>query len=72
VAFTAAVCFFLLRRVRWLWIITIVFVPLGFAMGILEGNLRWYGVALGLVDLTLLLLPDTRRFFQREALPAET
>ena len=68
---TAAVfCFFLLKGVPWLWIITIVFVPLGFAMSIIEGNVRWYGVAIGVVDLVLLLLPDTRRFFRREA-PAE-
>jgi hypothetical protein len=49
----------------------IAFVPLGFATGIIEGNVRWYGVGIGVVDLVLLLPPDTRRFFRREEIPAE-
>lgn len=54
-----------------LWILMIAFVPLGFATGIIEGNVRWYGVGIGVVDLVLLLPPDTRRFFRREEIPAE-
>lgn len=71
VALAAVVCFFLLRRVRWLWITVIVLDVLGFAPLIIEGGLTWYGAVEGLVALVLLLHPDTRRFFRRDEMAAE-
>jgi hypothetical protein len=70
VALAAVTCFFLLRVVRWLWLLMIAFIPIGFAQGLIEGNTRWYGIALGIVDLVLLLHPATRRFFRRQKSPA--
>ena len=64
--FAAVVCFFLLRGVRWLWVLAIVFVSLGLAANIIEGDAKWYGVGVGVLGLVLLLLPDTRRFFRNE------
>jgi hypothetical protein len=65
VAFELVVCFFLLRRVRWLWLLTIAFILLGFVRGAIEGNMRWYGIAQGIVALVLLLHPATQEFFKR-------
>jgi hypothetical protein len=72
VGFTIVICFFLLKGVRWLWILSIAFIPLGFAMAVAQGNVRWYSVALGVVDLILLIHPDTRRVFRREEIPVAT
>jgi hypothetical protein len=69
VALMTATCFFLLRGVRWLWLLVIAFIPIGFALGLIEGNTRWYGIALGIMDLVLLLHPATRRFFRRQESP---
>jgi hypothetical protein len=66
VALTAVTCFFLLRGVRWLWLLVLAFIPIGFALGLIEGNTRWYGIALGIVDLVLLLHPATRQFFRQQ------
>jgi hypothetical protein len=68
----AVFCFFLLRGVRWLWIITVAFVPLDLAIDIIGGNVRWYGVASGIVSLVLLLYRDTRHFFRREVPAVQT
>jgi hypothetical protein len=55
--------YFLLRGVRWLWILMIalfiVTIP-----SIISGSQRWEGVVLTLVGLALLLLPVTRRFYR--------
>jgi hypothetical protein len=40
VALALAVCFFLLRRVRWLWFATIALLLLAFVQSAVEGNLR--------------------------------
>jgi hypothetical protein len=69
VAITAVVCFFLLRAVRWLWLLMIASILLGFVLGAVEGKQRWYGIAQGVVALILLLHPATRRFFQRRETP---
>jgi hypothetical protein len=61
----AVICFFLLQRVHWLWVLMIAFIPLGFALGVIEANLTWHGTVIGVVDLVLLLHPATRRFFRR-------
>lgn len=63
--------FFLLRAVRWLWVATIVVGALELAFSLGTGAGTWYGYLLGLIDLGLLLLPVTRRFFgTREAVAA--
>jgi hypothetical protein len=63
--------FFLLKAIRWLWIATVVVGALELAFSLGTGAGTWYGYLLGLVDLALLLLPTTRRFFgMREALAA--
>jgi hypothetical protein len=63
--------FFLLRAVRWLWIATVVVGALEFAFSLSTGTGTWYGYLVGLIDLTLLLVPATRRFFgSREAVAA--
>lgn len=72
VAVTAVICFFLLRRVRWLWLLMIAFIPLGFVQGAIEGNMRWYGIAQGVVALFLLVHPTTLRFFRRAKVPSAT
>jgi len=72
VSFTGVVCFFLLRGVRWLWVLAIVFILLGLAANITGGDAKWYGVVIGVVGLVLLLLPDTRRFFRNEDSWAKT
>jgi hypothetical protein len=56
--------YFLLRGVRWLWIATIAVGVLGLVPEVILGSLSWQGGILTLLDLTLLLLPITRRYFQ--------
>jgi hypothetical protein len=70
VVFEVVVCFFLLRRVRWLWLLTIAFILLDFLLGTIEDKLKWYGIAQGMVALVLLLHPATREFFRRTETPA--
>jgi hypothetical protein len=70
VAFTAVVCFFLLRGVGWLWLLMIAFILLSFVLGVIEDNMRWYGIAQGVVALILLVHPTTRRFFRRAETPS--
>lgn len=63
--------FFLLRAIRWLWIATVVLGALELAFNLGTGSGAWYTYLLGLLDLALLLLPATRRFFGiREAVAA--
>jgi hypothetical protein len=70
VAFEIVVCFFLLRRVRWLWLLMIAFIPLGFVQEVIEGNLSWHGIALSIVALVFLLHPATQEFFRQPETPA--
>lgn len=58
--------YFLLKGVRWVWIVTIGIYVLGL-VDLISGSLTWRGAALGLVGLLLLLLPATRRYFSRDA-----
>ena len=55
--------FFLPRALRWLWIATAVFSAPLLALDFATGTGTWYGNSAGLVELGLLLLPFTRRFF---------
>lgn len=64
VVFGAAWDYFLLRAVRWLWIATVVGLALGGVIGLMIGSGTWWGNAIGLLQLCLLLLPPTRRFFE--------
>jgi hypothetical protein len=57
--------YFLLKGVRWVWIVTVGIYVLGFVPDLISGSLMWPGLALGLVGLMLLLLPVTRRHFSR-------
>jgi hypothetical protein len=56
--------YFLLRAVRWLWIATVVSFALIIIINLVTGSGTWWGSALGLLQLCLLLLSPTRRFFE--------
>ncbi|MGN6258220.1 MAG: hypothetical protein ACTHN3_10805 [Solirubrobacterales bacterium] len=70
VVLTLAWNFFLLRALRWLWIGTIALIVVVGAINVFTGSGTWYGTAIGLIELCLLLLPATRRFFD-SATPAQ-
>lgn len=55
--------YFLLKGVRWVWIVTVGIYVLGLIPYLISGSLKWQGVALSLIALLLLLLPVTRRYF---------
>jgi hypothetical protein len=57
--------YFLLKGVRWVWIVTVGIYVLGLVPDLISGSLMWQGLALGLSGLVLLLLPVTRRHFSR-------
>jgi hypothetical protein len=57
--------FFLLKGVRWVWIMTIGIYVIGLLVE-LVGSATWHGVILSLISLALLLLPVTRRYFSSE------
>lgn len=61
ISFELIISYFLLRRVRWLWLATVV---LGFLALLLPPyNAHWYIYPLSIATLVLLVLPDTRRYF---------
>jgi uncharacterized membrane protein YgcG len=64
--------YFLLKGVRWVWMVTIGVYALGLVLYLIPGSFTWQGVGLSLVGLVLLLLPGTRRHFSEDAvaLPA--
>ena len=45
------------------WIFTLVINAFGLIPYLISGSLDWEGVAFGLINLLLLLLPVTRRYF---------
>jgi membrane protein insertase Oxa1/YidC/SpoIIIJ len=59
--------YFLLKGVRWVWIVTIGIYVLVLVPDLISGSLTWSGVALSLIGLMLLLLPMTRRYFSTRA-----
>jgi Na+-translocating ferredoxin:NAD+ oxidoreductase RnfD subunit len=63
IVFIAAWDFFLLRAVRWLWIGTVALGALFLAIDLATSMGTWHGDLIGAIDLGLLLLPATRRFF---------
>jgi membrane protein implicated in regulation of membrane protease activity len=55
--------YFLLKGVRWVWMVTIAIYVLGVVPNLISGSLTWQGVVSSLLGLMLLLLPVTRRYF---------
>jgi hypothetical protein len=54
--------YFLLRGVRWVWMITVGVGLVGLIFDLITGSGTWLDIASGLVGLLLLLLPATRRY----------
>lgn len=57
---------FLLRALRWLWLATVVLSVGVTGAAIIIGSGSWYGDTISLVELGLLVVPATRRFFSVE------
>lgn len=58
--------FFLLKGVRWVWLCTLGVIILALVGDLISGSPTWYGIAFGLIEPALLLLPATRRYFAKE------
>jgi hypothetical protein len=58
--------YFLLRGVRWVWLLTIAIGVLGLAFDVVAGSVRLWVDTTSLIELVLLLLPITRRYFSPE------
>jgi hypothetical protein len=69
VAFMLTWNYFLLRALRWLWIVTVVLLAIAIPIDLVTGSGTWHGNLTGAIELGLLLAPATRRFF-RAAEPA--
>jgi hypothetical protein len=63
VIFAAIWDYSLLRGIRWVWIVTLVLFLCSLVVGLVIGSGTWWGTGIGLLQLVLLLLPPTRRFF---------
>lgn len=73
VFFLAAWAYFLLRGVRWLWLVTVVYLTaFFFFFDLITASGSWFGDGTDLVQLALLILPPTRRFFASEGDPVPT
>jgi membrane protein insertase Oxa1/YidC/SpoIIIJ len=57
----------MLQAVRWLWIATVAVSLLSFISSLVTDPQSWYGIAGGVISISLLLLPVTRRYFANEA-----
>jgi hypothetical protein len=64
--FMLAWLYFLVKRVRWVWIVTVGIYVLGLIRYLTWGPLKWQAVASTLIGLLLLLLPAVRRYFFRQ------
>ena len=53
----------LLRAVRWLWFATVALFALVLPVELITASGSWRGTAIGFIQLGLLLLPATGRFF---------
>jgi hypothetical protein len=53
--------YFLLRGVRWVWMITVGVGLVGLLFDLITGSGTWLGISSDLVGLLLMLLPATRR-----------
>jgi hypothetical protein len=63
VPFNLVWAYFLLRGVRWLWMLTLAACVLSLVFEIAAGSIHWRGFALSAVGLVLLSLPETWRYF---------
>jgi hypothetical protein len=54
--------YFLLRGVRWVWMITVGVGLVGLLFDLITGSGTWLGVSSGLLGLVLMVLPATRRY----------
>lgn len=57
----------LFAGVCWIWLVTVVIYALSIVLGLGTGSLTSLGTGLGVIGLTLLLLPMTRRYFAERA-----
>ncbi|HET9154931.1 MAG TPA: hypothetical protein VFN85_12555 [Solirubrobacterales bacterium] len=64
--------YLLLRGMRWVWLTTLALFVLGLVFELVSGSLRWWGIAMALVEITLLLLPVTRSYFTHGWTPVVT
>jgi hypothetical protein len=62
VVLTCAWLYFLLRGVRWVWMVTVGVGLVGLLFDLITGSGTWLGISSGLVGLLLLVLPATRRY----------
>jgi hypothetical protein len=62
VVITAAWLYFLLKGVKWVWMITVGVELVGLLFDLITGSGTWLGDSSGLVGLVLILLPVTRRY----------
>jgi hypothetical protein len=62
VVLTCAWLYFLLRGVRWVWMITVGVGLVGLLFDLIAGSGTSLGISSGLVGLLLMLLPATRRY----------
>jgi hypothetical protein len=62
--------YFIFRGIRRIWIATLAVFALGLAFELVSGSLQWWGAMITLIELMLLLLPVTQRYFSREQGPA--
>lgn len=62
VGLTCSWLYFLLRGVRWVWIVTVGVGLVGTLFDLITGSGTWLGISSGLVGLLLMLLPATRRY----------
>jgi hypothetical protein len=53
--------YFLLRGVRWVWMLTVGVGLVGLLFDLITGSGTWLGISSGLVALLLMVLPATRR-----------
>lgn len=59
--------YFLLRRVRWLWIGTIALLTVVTVAETIAGRILWWALVFSVIQFVLLLLPRTRRYFERRS-----
>jgi hypothetical protein len=71
VLFQAGWLYLLFSRRRWAWIATVALFVITLVVDLATGDsLAWYAWLISLAQLLLLVLPETRRFFARQAVPA--
>jgi len=67
IALLGAWAYFLLRGVRWLWMVTIAYLAIFIVIDLATGDGTWWGDGIGVIQLGLLLIAPTRRFFGKTA-----